>query len=235
MRSMDRPPVRKKRTMQDRGEEPEDDVQPRGVVPCDALVGDLRGVGARYQAKAAEDDLDHVPGRHHRRVERAEYERGHPRPVVLAVDVEDRGDDQVGEQERDHPAEADPALPQHDGQRDVADRADERDDRHDGADQRAPDLGGQRVPGEEERLPERVGHPGGDRARDEQPDRQVPDDRRPLHHEHVAHRGETAAGQQPLAERAGAADGHVHRGVPLHRACERPGRPAGAPRAAAFR
>src|SRR5580692_1787263 len=53
-----------------------------------------------------------------------------------------------------------------------------------------PQLRGQRVPGEEERAPEAVRHPGGDRAGDQQPDHQVPDDRGPFHDEHVADGGE---------------------------------------------
>jgi hypothetical protein len=45
------------------GEDQEDDVQPRGVVPGHALLGDL-GVGrVRDQAEASEDQLDDVPGR----------------------------------------------------------------------------------------------------------------------------------------------------------------------------
>jgi len=51
----------------------------------------------------------------HRRVEGHEQECGHAPAVVLAVDVEDREDDQVGEDEREHAAEADPAVPQHGG------------------------------------------------------------------------------------------------------------------------
>ena len=45
--------------------------------------------------------------------------------VVLAVDRDDRQHDQVGEEERQHAGEADPARPQHRRERHVADRADE--------------------------------------------------------------------------------------------------------------
>ena len=57
-------------------------------------------------------------------------------------------------------------------------------------------------PAKKNALPERVGHPGGDRARDQQADHQVPEDRGPLHDEHVGDRGEAVPGQQPPRERA---------------------------------
>src|ERR1700712_5119086 len=47
-----------------------------------------------------------------------------------------------------------------------------------------------RVVGQEQGLPERVGYPGGDRSGDQQADHQIPQDRGPLHHEHVGDRGE---------------------------------------------
>src|SRR3982074_4535 len=61
-------------------------------------------------------------------------------------------------------AEAEPAVPEHGGERDVADRADEGQDRHDRPDDRPPQRRDHRVVGEEERAPERLGHPGADRA-----------------------------------------------------------------------
>src|SRR5215469_269737 len=49
-----------------RGEDQEDDVQPRRVVPRNPARGDLRGFPVRYQPEPTEHQLDHVPGRHHR-------------------------------------------------------------------------------------------------------------------------------------------------------------------------
>ena len=51
-------------------------------------------------------------------------------------------------------------------------------------------------------LPPRVGHPGGERAGDEQPDRDVAPDRRPVHHEVVRGRGEALRRAEPLPPRA---------------------------------
>ena len=101
-----------------------------------------------------------------------------------------------------------------------------RDDRHDGPDQRSPERGGQRVAGEEERLPERVGHPGGDGAGDQQPDDQV---RRIAAHSMTntwLTEVKPCGGQQPPPERA-LAPGWTcpsRRGPPSNRRC--PGRPA---------
>src|ERR1039457_2562057 len=91
-------------------EHQEDDVKPGGVVPRPALVGNPGPSRIRDQAETAEDQLDDVPGRHHRGVERAEQEQGHPGTVILPVDIQDRGDEQIGEDEGDHAAEADAAL-----------------------------------------------------------------------------------------------------------------------------
>ena len=59
----------------------------------------------------------------------------------------------------DHAAEADAAVPQHRGERHVADRADEREHGDERSDERTPDLREQRVVDEEERLPERLRAP----------------------------------------------------------------------------
>ena len=71
----------------------------------------------------------------HSDVKGGEEEAGHLQTVILAIDVQDREDDQVGEDKGDYAAEADPAVPQHRRQWNVTDRADEGDHR----DQRADD------------------------------------------------------------------------------------------------
>src|SRR5438445_11159165 len=103
-----------------------------------------------------EQELDDWAGAVHGRVEAGEQEAGHSPAVVLAVDVEDGQHDQVGEDEGKHAAEADAAIPEHRGERDVADRADEADDRDNGADDRSPELGEPVVVCEKERPPPRV-------------------------------------------------------------------------------
>ena len=64
-------------------------------------------------------------GNDHRPEHDRDQERRDPAAVVLAVDEHDRDHDQVGEDERDHAGERDPAGPQHRGERDVPDRAHE--------------------------------------------------------------------------------------------------------------
>jgi hypothetical protein len=83
-------------------------------------------------------------------------------------------------------------------------------------DDRSPDLRTERVVGEEQVLPEGLGHPGAHRAGDQQTDRDVPDHGSPLHDEDVADRRVTARGTQPGPDRAGVLDAHVHRGVAFH-------------------
>ena len=70
---------------------------------------------------------------------------------------------------------------------------------------------------EEERLPKRVRHPRCKRARDQQPDRDVPVDRRPVHHEVMADRDPAFTRAHALQERA-FGDRHVHARVPFHHA-----------------
>src|SRR5450755_246025 len=166
----------------------EDDVENGGVVPLDALLSDLGRPLRRDEAQRAEEELDDVAGDDHGRVEDPEYGQHHLRPVVLPVDDQDRDDDQVGEDERRHAAEADPPIPQHPGQRHVADRADEAEQRDHRADHRPPQPGGQRVAGQEQVPPEAVGHPGADCPGDQESDDDVPDDGSPLHDEDVADR-----------------------------------------------
>lgn len=67
----------------------------------------------RCQTGWCEDQFDDVPGSDHGQVEHPADPHGHFPPVVFAVDVEDRQDQQVREDERYNPAEADAAGPQH--------------------------------------------------------------------------------------------------------------------------
>src|SRR6266576_3956627 len=199
---------------QRRGEQQENDVEVGRVVPLQAGLADLRVPGGRDQPERTEREFHDVGGDDHGGVEGPEYHQHHLGAVVLPVDEQDRDDDQVGEDERDDAAEADAPVPQHRRQRHVADRADEAEHRDHRADERPPQLGGQRLAGEEQVLPEAVGHPGAHRPGDQQADDHVADDGGPLHHEDLADRGvPVAAGQAPPEGPAGG-DGHVHGGVP---------------------
>src|SRR5439155_3437730 len=182
----------------------------------------------RHQAKHAEDNLDQVAGDDARGVEGDGQEQRHAPAVVLPVDHEYRDDQQVGEDEADDAAEADPTVPQHGGERDVADGADEAQHGDDRADQRPPDLRQQRVVDQEERLPEAVRYPGTDGTGEQQADHDVAQDRSPLHDEDVADRGEPRRRGQPPPQRALLAHAHVHGRVPFHGPGNAPlGLPAG--------
>src|SRR5205085_2100030 len=138
--------------------------QHRRVVPVHARLDDLRVPLVARQVEALEEELDDEPCGDHRRVEAPEQERGHPPAVVLAVDVEDREHDQVGEDEREDAAEADPAVPEDRRERHVPDRADEAQDRDRRPDDRPPELRDGRMGVEEQRAPEVLRHPGRARA-----------------------------------------------------------------------
>ena len=96
----------------------------------------------------------------------------------------------------------------------------------DRADQRPPELRQRRWSLEEEALPERVGHPGGERAGDQQAAEDVAPDRGPVHHEVV--RGRREAGRRaqalPPAPLAAGRTCPSRRGPPSSRAA--PCRPA---------
>ena len=132
-------------------------------------------------------------------------------------------------QEADHSPEADTAVPQHRGQRNVADRADEAEQADDRTDDRPPDLRRQRMVDEEEMLPEAVGHPGGDGPGDQKPDHDVSNDRGPLHDEDVGDRRRCAIGAKSMPQAAFSRDRHVHGGVPFHGARPSPCRPGSEP------
>ncbi len=130
-------------------------------------LDDLRRPLLRDQPGKSKDQFDNVGCAHHRGIKDPEQQQDDPQAVIPAIYVEDRQYDQIGEQERDDAAKADPAVLQHGGERHVADRADERDDRDDRTDQRTDDFRSNRIGGEEEGLPELVGYPGRKGTRDQ--------------------------------------------------------------------
>src|SRR5215469_6973948 len=71
------------------------------------------------------------------------------------------------------------------------------------------------MPGQKERLPECIGYPGRETARDQQPTDDVEPDRSPIHHEIVADGCATSIGCHPLPKRAALGDGHIHFGVAI--------------------
>ena len=94
-----------------RGDQQEDDVEDGGVVPGDAGVGDFGCPIGGDEPEATEGELDDVTASDHGGVEDPKQGQHHLGAVVLPVDDQDRDDDQVGEDEGDDAAEADPAVP----------------------------------------------------------------------------------------------------------------------------
>ena len=159
-------------------DERREDVQDELVVELDRAE-DVAGRRPRFgdEAQRAEDEVDDDRREDHRH----EHQRGDPQgeagAVVLAVGEDDRQHDQVGEDEGHHAGEAQAARPQHGGQRDVADRADEAQHRDDGPDERAPQrLHGRGRVVEEEAVEEVVAQ-----QRDEAGEQEAGEDLLPQH------------------------------------------------------
>ncbi len=167
------------------------------------------------ETKSPEYQLNNQRGTRHRAIESSKQEAGHLQSVVLAINVQDRKNDQIGKDERDHATETDAAIPEHRGQRNIADRAYERDYRHQRPNDRAPQGREQRTFHDEERSPELGRDPGGKRTGDEQAAGDVKPDRNPVHHEIMADRGEAAFGGQSLPQCA-FTHGHIHFGMAFH-------------------
>src|ERR1700738_1629789 len=128
------------------------DVEPRRVVPRDGGLDHPCMALRRDEAESTETHLDDQRRYHHGSVECDEHETGHLQPVVLPIDVQDRNDNQIGEDERDDPAETDAAIPEDRGQWNIPDRADERDDRDERPDDGTPEGSENRMAGQEETL-----------------------------------------------------------------------------------
>ena len=93
-----------------------DDVEDGRVDPPNRRFDHHLGVANRWlQVESTEDQLDDVSGHHHGDVESAKDEVHHLPSVVLPVDHEDWQDDEVGEDECHHAAEADATLSLHAG------------------------------------------------------------------------------------------------------------------------
>ena len=101
-----------------------------GRSAIDSIDGRCDGTRPSTREHAVDDQR----GDRHRHEHHRDEQRREPAAVVLPVGVDDRDDDQVGEDERDHAGERDAAAPEHGRERDVPDRADERERRDERAD-----------------------------------------------------------------------------------------------------
>jgi len=101
----------------------------------------------------------------------------------------------------DHPGEADPAGPQHRGERHVADRADEAEDRHHRSDDRVLDeLHARRRVGDEQAVEEAVGQLA-DEPGEQEADRDLLPQHRPVVAEVMRDVRPRCGGSQPLTDR----------------------------------
>src|SRR5258708_6135074 len=170
------------------------DVEPGRVVPSDGSLNDVSVPLCRDKTEGPEYQFDNQRRRSHRRVEGDKQEAGHPPSVVFAIDVQDRENDQIGEDERDYTTETDAAVPKDSSQRNISNRANERNDRYQRADDGPPQGCKKWMVNNEERPPEIIGHPGGERTGDEETANDIEPDRSPIHHEIMADRGKAAIG-----------------------------------------
>src|SRR5882724_2204978 len=192
------------------------DVEPARVIPSDGGLNDASVPLCRDKTEGPEYQLDNQRCRSHRRVEGNKQKAGHPPSVVFTIDVQDRKNDQIGEDEGDHATEADAAIPQYGSQRNIPDRANEGNDGYQRADDGPPQGCEKWMINNEERPPEFIGHPGGERTGDQETANDVEPDRGPIHHEIVADRGKAAFGGQSLPKRAALRNGHIHLRVTFH-------------------
>jgi hypothetical protein len=80
-------------------EDAEDDVQHRRVIERDSRVDDRGMALMRHPPRQMKEPLHDERGEHHRDIERHSHECRHLSAVILAVDIQDRQDDEVAENE----------------------------------------------------------------------------------------------------------------------------------------
>src|SRR6266404_2703929 len=114
-----------------------------------------------------ENKLDDQGSARHRNIKNADYKERCLPTVIFPVDVNDRKDDEIGVDKRDYTAKANSTVPKDSGERDIADRADERKDRDQWSDEWPPQCRSDRMRREEKRIPKVWRHPGAERTGDE--------------------------------------------------------------------
>src|SRR5579875_1570401 len=136
------------------GEDQEEDVEDRGIVPLHACGDGSYVAVLRNYPKSRKQELHRVASSSHGEIE-GDEDKAHDLPaIIFAIDIQDRNNDQVGKNEADHAAKADPATPQHGSQWYVANRAHEADHRDERPDERTFDCGPGRIIREEKGAPE---------------------------------------------------------------------------------
>jgi hypothetical protein len=105
---------------EDPGQCEERDIEPRGIVPRNRCFDHLRMMFVRNSAGKSEQAFDDKGGCHHRSIEGDQKKDCHPQTVILAIDVQHRQHDQVSQDEGEHAAKTDTAVPQDRRERDIS-------------------------------------------------------------------------------------------------------------------
>src|SRR5436853_6151384 len=118
----------------------------------------------RDYTESAEKKFDDQSSDRHGAVKNCNNECSYFPAVMLSVDVDDPKNNQVGINQGDHAAEADPTVPKHRRQRNIADGANKGEDRNQWSDNWPPQRRGDWMRCEEKCFPEIRRHPRGERA-----------------------------------------------------------------------
>src|SRR6266536_2967710 len=114
---------------QDCRQHQKDDIEHSGIVPVDTLGKSNHVTILWDDPKRRKQELDDIASGSHSDIEGHENIAHHLPSIIFAVDVQNGQNDQIGKDEADDPAEADPTPPEHGCQWHVAHRTNET---HDG-------------------------------------------------------------------------------------------------------
>src|SRR5260221_1057604 len=111
MRSIGMPPVRINRITSAAARIKKDDIEDRRVVPLYSPRESSNIAVLWNDAKRTEKELYNIPGGCHRNVKGEQDVAHHLPAIVLAINVENRQDDQVCKNETDNTTKTDPPSP----------------------------------------------------------------------------------------------------------------------------
>src|SRR5438067_7423927 len=104
-----------------------DEIEPAGVIPNDVRVFDRAGRSRTLwnESEAAENKIYDNSRENHRHIKNPSNPGRGTHAVIFCIDNDDRNDDQVCVNKRNHAAETDAMSPEQTSQRNVADGTDE--------------------------------------------------------------------------------------------------------------
>src|SRR5438067_412947 len=117
------------------------EIEPTRVIPNDVRVFDRAGRSRTLwnESEAAENEIDDNSRENHRSVEDCGNPGGRSDAVILRVNADNRDNDQVCVNKRNHAAETDAVRPKQTSERNVSNGTNERNHGNDGANQRVLD------------------------------------------------------------------------------------------------